>query len=128
MTVPLDEDEDQALLAVPSSDLAELSWADLRQKYGVKKAHFSSFTEESFQELVRRVGLSVEAVDFTYDYRRRQFKGVGRLARLWRWMSEQLGERFLCTAPGRMIIKAVHIVLFVSEGSKHHILVRAVKR
>ncbi len=127
LTVPLNEVLDNTLLDVPNEELASLTYNQIKARYKVKKAHISSFTIESINDLIRGCDLRVDQTDYTYNYAIRKVIGVKFLLKAWQTFMRASGERIMHAPLGTSLIRLVLFLLYKKELTKHHIIARVSK-
>lgn len=125
-TVPLGEHLEQTLLDVPEDTLSTAGYLEIKDTYHLKNSHLSSFTTESFLDLVKDVGFSVESTSFTYNHAPRSpflFRNAKRIYRvLTGRRSASLFSRWI-----EFLVCPVIRLSHRKEDGKHHIVVLARK-
>lgn len=126
LTVPLDEHLERTLLDIPEAVLASGSYHEIKEEFDLENSHLSSFTENSFQELVRASGFHIEDIMFTYNYTLKR----PRFLRVVRKFYFSIARPNPGAALSQFIEALIHPLIFASyekQDTKHHIVVKAGK-
>ena len=118
MSIPLQAGEKYpTLLDVPKQDLEELSYGEIKIKYGIRDDHLSFFSEESFISLLKSADFIVRNQRYTYNYEIRS-AFCNSLLKLVLIAAKKFGKIG--------ILASMFIPLcYESTQVKHHLIVRA---
>lgn len=126
LTVPLGECLDHTLLDVPRAALASMPYRKLKKRYHLESDHLTSFSAESFKDLLRECGFALEECAFTDGYVVRHPRLLRRVRRAYYAVA---GDRPAARL-SRLAEALARPLVFLSHGRqdrRRHIVVRARK-